>query len=99
MKPTRTLEFPNEELTSLNDPGTHAFVLLAARTPLPPYERWQTGPAAWAKSDSPVAGAWKFDGQQISSLTPGLKPAPPGFEDLCNLFAARPGVDAFKPSP
>jgi len=94
MNVKRSLTFPHDELMTLKEAGMHAFVLVVARAPLPPFEDWQPGPAVWAKSEAITAGIWKFEGKHTSPLAPTSLAAPTGFVELCMLLGARPGVDA-----
>ncbi len=98
LRPSKALVFPGEGLLPLEEPGMHAFVLVAGRRPLPPYGRWRTGPAAWPEASRGARGVWKFDGREVIALNPEraalAAPAPPGLHALCDLLAARPGVDA-----
>jgi hypothetical protein len=86
----------------LNDGvGLQAFVLLASRARLPPYQQWRAnaGRAPWQADQADEF--WHFDGQIFVNGPRGApvqrrppKHVPRAFEKLCAFFKDRPGIEA-----
>jgi predicted Ser/Thr protein kinase len=87
----------------LNDGlGLQAFILLASRVPLPPFDEWK-GRAAlrWVAIPGGGADIWRFDDHTFEPLTDGRRSPPRQrsgpprlFVELCESVARLPGVDA-----
>ncbi len=99
----KEVAYPSEPSKAfpLNDGiGLQAFVALAAREPLPPYEGWKSHlELAWKRL--PAEGGWQFDGRWIYPLGSGprgepreIVDAPQPFRELCDQLTKLPGVDA-----
>ena len=84
--------------------GLQAFVLLASREPLPPYDDWKGKSGLhWEAIPADGERAWAFDGDSFEPLDVGRRGPPrehsgePGpFKRLCHYVATQPGVDAVK---
>jgi hypothetical protein len=76
--------------------GLQAFVLVAARDPLPPYRDWRAraGDLPWRKTDA--GRPWRFDGHEFVPLAGArgaIRPMmglPTPFEAVCRTLQARP---------
>jgi serine/threonine protein kinase len=89
----------------LNDgTGLQAFVLLASRRPLPPFDQWD-GRAGlpWKSVQAKDAGVWEFDGGTFEPRDSGRRGQPregPGaprpFEEVCKYVAKLPGIHAVR---
>jgi serine/threonine protein kinase len=106
-RPARSADllFPRDQYFEPGIPGLQVFVLIASAEPLPPYAEWrsQVRSIPWKKTDSYAqAWCWQFDGENFSRLPAerGTRvergAAPPEFRELCNLFRARPEVQAVR---
>jgi hypothetical protein len=85
-------------------PGLQAFVVLASRKPLPPYEQWRGG-AGLRRLWKPCASgrAWRFDGRRLEALStvsrgelkarPGPE-APAPLREVCEYLAKSPEFEA-----
>jgi hypothetical protein len=84
------------------DIGMQAFVLVASRSPLPPYEQWKAavGDSPW----KPVRGegVWSYDGEDFERLgldrgplveLPGL---PEPFAKVCRVLKDQPDIEAIR---
>jgi predicted Ser/Thr protein kinase len=102
-QPSDLLSYPlGNDLSPLTDGvGLQAFVLVAARDPLPSYSEWLTrlGSIPWGRTSSP--GIWHYDGRQFERLPrrrsaprTGAEAVPALFESACRALADAPGVDA-----
>jgi hypothetical protein len=103
------LTFPPETgyVFNLDDgTGLQAFVLVAARQPLPAYEEWKKArPAlAWRKVPVNVHGVWRGDGRQGLAWQLAAGPDVRGkvsqevdlapLEQVCRQLRAAPGIEA-----
>jgi tRNA A-37 threonylcarbamoyl transferase component Bud32 len=109
VRPVRAVEVvdPSDPRTyfTLNDGvGLQGFVLIASRTPLPPYADWPPRGALerlWKQTGSRIeaAGAWRFDGRTFRPLGRAERgsertlPVPPQFEAVCQFLRDRAGAD------
>ena len=86
--------------------GLQAFVLLASRDPLPPFEAWHGRDGLkWrsAEAGRSFAGVWRDDGRWFDAVSSGPRgerekqsvvPAP--FEELCKSLRNVPGIGAIE---
>ena len=80
--------------------GLQAFVLVASRRPLPPFDSWPA--RAGLPWTAAVAGeAWRYDGRDFAPLDDSVRgterrvfPAPAPFAATCRYLSRLPGVDA-----
>jgi hypothetical protein len=81
--------------------GLQAYVLVASRTPLPPYSEWKArlGNLPWGEIKA--EGIWHYDGQQYERLPkrrsdprPAADAVPARFVSTCNALSHVPGIDA-----
>jgi hypothetical protein len=106
-----TVVFPpgEQDYFGLTDgAGIQAFVLVASRTPLPPFAAW--APAAsglpWARADG--EGVWEFDGRSLTLRSATARPAPDRgtvrrravapepLLAVCRRLRAAPGVEVVR---
>jgi serine/threonine protein kinase len=101
--PTADLNFPADagSAFALTDgAGMQAFVLIASRWPLPPFQEWpQAFRLRWASVQA--EGVWQFDGHQISRLARAerghikkLFDSPRPFAQLCGVLQNLDRIDA-----
>jgi hypothetical protein len=92
---TRTMVYPAHGVLPFNETGMHMFVLVAARKPLPAFDRWRPRPINWPKHEAQPVGAWKFTGRQFVGMQPEIgMPVPDACKEVCAALAARPDLDA-----
>jgi serine/threonine protein kinase len=79
--------------------GVQAFVLVAARGPLPPYAAWRAaaGPPPWQRFTAD--GVWRFDEGRFRRLDVArgderIRGAPPALQRLADFLRRRTGADA-----
>lgn len=104
-KPQRvtTISFPptpSEYFELDQGEGWHAFMLLAARSPLPSYHEWRAdkGQPPWHKANA-QKGVWTFDGQRFDRLdreAPESEEPPRSMVDLCHFFKNQPEFEIIR---
>lgn len=102
-QPASTVAYPPgpaEYFDLTQGEGWQAFVLLASRSPLPPYREWRDGRGQppWSKA-KPGESAWGFDGKNFERLDRKVSAdeQPPGaIVDLCSFFSNQPGIETIK---
>ncbi len=80
--------------------GLQAWLLVAARDPLPPFADWSASRLLPWRSVQ-AQGVWRFDGRSIERLHPGRRrvlqrtfDSPHPFARLCELLRGIPDIDA-----
>ena len=80
--------------------GLQAWLLVAARDPLPPFDDWPAASLLRWKSVQ-AEGVWRFDGRSIERLQPGerrvlerMVESPRPFAQLCASLSNMPDIDA-----
>jgi CHAT domain-containing protein/tetratricopeptide (TPR) repeat protein len=108
--PGQSLEIRFEESVYFpftDGPGVQVFLAVAARRPLPAFEKWHG--SGWLKEhwkhivDDQMLGIWRLDGRQA---TPGSRidrgpmrkhPGPPPLlDEICKHLLSLPGIDALQ---
>src|SRR5262249_39564173 len=83
-------------------PGLQAFVVVASRQPLPPYQMW-AGDSRLRQLWKPggARAGWRYDGHRfdpISNTSRGelrKRPGPPAaFQEICEYLATVPDIEA-----
>lgn len=106
--PASRLDFPGAEQDyfGLTDgAGLQAFVLVASRSPLPPFEGWAPAGEAVFWTGGAPSGVWEYDGRAFRLLSSEAGPspvrgevrpraaAPAPFADACRRLGRAPDVD------
>jgi serine/threonine protein kinase len=86
-----------KDTPELDQVGFQAFVLVAARQPLPPFDQWQPrlDVGAWKQAEPPVP--WQFDGRELNPLPGGQRTGkvavgPQPLAEVCRRLQAVEGV-------